>query len=150
VAATEIAETSGAARGLAAQGLGFLAIGGLSALGYVLLAGALVPRLPMVPAPLVSFCCYSLFVLPAYFGHRRFSFRSDAPHRRALPRYVATQGLGLTLAAAFSFLAYHVAGLGGFAASGAVIVLTSAVNFAVLKLWAFAHSDGRGETRVEF
>lgn len=132
------AGTAGPGRALAAEALGFASIGVISALGYVVLSGAMVSLFSAVPAWIVSICCYALFILPAYLAHRRFSFRSDAPHRRALPRYVVTQALALVLAACFSFFMYGVMKLPGFLASLGVIVLTSGVNFLVLRLWAFS------------
>jgi putative flippase GtrA len=115
----------------------FLIIGGVSALGFVLLSGFVIGLETGIADWIVSSLCYALFVLPAYMAHRRFSFRSDAPHAHALPAYVTVQLAGIGLAALFSYVAYGVVGLPAFFASTLVIVLTAGVNFMVLKLWAF-------------
>jgi putative flippase GtrA len=116
----------------------FLAIGGTAALGFMLLTGLAVELPLKAPDWLVSAVCYAVFIVPVYLLHRRFSFRSGAPHHVALPRYLLVQLVALLLAAIFSFIAYGVLGLPWAGASVFVIFLTSGVNFAVLRLWAFA------------
>ena len=116
----------------------FLGIGGGAALSYVALVEVLVPAFADVPSWWVSALCYASFVLPVYMLHRRFSFRSDAQHAKALPRYVAVQIGALLLAALFSYLAYGMFGLKSTLAALIVIGLTSAANFIILRLWAFA------------
>ncbi|WP_072340432.1 GtrA family protein [Devosia enhydra] len=116
----------------------FAGVGGAAALGYVLVSSLAVVLCSGLPAPVVSTACYALFIVPTYLAHRRFSFRSDVAHGRALPRYAAVQALGLALAALFSALAYEVLALPNPAAAIAVVVLTSAISFILLKLWAFA------------
>jgi putative flippase GtrA len=117
--------------------LAFVLIGTGAALSFVALSMLAVALLPMVPAWLVSALCYAGFVLPVYLLHRRFSFRSNAAHIRALPRYVIVQFGGIALATLFSWLAYGFVGLPTMVAALTVIGVTSALNFAVLRLWAF-------------
>jgi putative flippase GtrA len=121
-----------------AQLLAFLAIGGTAALSFVAVSGVAVTALAALPAWLVSSLCYAGFIVPVYLLHRRYSFQSGAAHARALPRYVAVQLCGLGLATLFSFVAYGVAGLPTLAAATLVIVLTSGINFLILRRWAFA------------
>ncbi len=116
----------------------FVVIGGAAALSFVGISSAAVVLFKSVPAWLVSSLCYAAFIVPVYLMHRRFSFRSGAAHRRALPRYVLVQLCGLGLATLFSYVAYGVVGLPTLAAALVVIVLTSGVNFLVLRRWAFA------------
>lgn len=122
-----------------ASAVSFLLIGGGAALGFVLLSNLAMWLLPPLPRWLVSAACYAAFIVPVYLLHRRFSFRATTPHVHALPRYVATQTGALLLAAVFSFVAYGVFGLPSLAASVAVVVATSGVNFVILRSWAFAH-----------
>jgi putative flippase GtrA len=117
----------------------FLLVGGLAALCFVGLSMLLVDLATGVPDWIVSAGCYALFIIPVYLAHRRVSFRSNAPHSVALPRYVAVQLSALTLASIFSYVCYSLLGMQTATAALLVIVLTSGVNFAVLKLWAFAH-----------
>jgi putative flippase GtrA len=118
--------------------LSFIAIGVGAALSFVALSMAAVALLPMLPAWLVSAVCYGAFVVPVYLLHRRFSFHSSAAHSRALPRYATVQLGGIGVAAMFSWLAYGVAGLPTLVAALVVIGVTSGLNFAVLRLWAFS------------
>ena len=120
------------------QLLSFVAIGGVAAVSFVGLSTAAVSLASGLPAWLVSALCYAAFIVPVYLLHRRFSFRSEASHARALPRYVAVQLCGLALATGFSWLAYGVAGLPTAIAAMLVIGLTSGVNFVILRLWAFS------------
>lgn len=116
----------------------FAAIGGGAALSYVGLSGWLVGQVTAVPGWVVSALCYAAFIVPVYLLHRRFTFHSETRHSEALPRYVVVQLSALLLATVFSFLCYSVLGISSWFAAAVVIALTSAVNFVVLKLWAFA------------
>lgn len=116
----------------------FAIIGGAAALSFVGVSSAAIALFRSVPAWLVSSLCYAAFIVPVYLMHRRFSFQSDAAHSRALPRYVLVQLCGLGLATLFSYVAYGVVGLPTLVAAFVVIVLTSAINFLILRRWAFA------------
>ncbi|SMQ72128.1 GtrA-like protein [Devosia lucknowensis] len=120
--------------------LSFLLIGGGAALGFVALSSVLVPLLPTVEEWLVSAACYAAFIVPVYLLHRRFTFASDANHWQALPRYVGVQMMALLLAAAFGLVFHGTLALPSLPAAVLVIVLTSGVNYVVLKGWAFAAS----------
>jgi putative flippase GtrA len=117
----------------------FLLVGGVAALCFVGLSMLLIDLGTGAPDWIVSALCYALFIGPVYLAHRRISFRSQAPHRLALPRYVAVQLSALTLASLFSYVCYSLLGMETGLAALIVIVLTSGVNFVVLKIWAFAH-----------
>ena len=88
---------------------------------------------------MASALCYGVFIVPVYLLHRRFSFGSDAPHRQALPRYAAVQGMAMLLATLFSVIAYGVLSMPTLLASILVVMMTSGVNFVVLRSWAFVH-----------
>lgn len=120
-------------RGLAV----FVAIGGGAAAGFIALCWVLMGALPGTPRWMVSTACYGLFVLPVYWAHHRFSFRSAAPHAVALPRYVATQGLAVAVSAIIAVPVYHLFHLDPLPGSVLVTGLTSLGSFVVLKLWAF-------------
>lgn len=117
----------------------FVAIGAFGALAFVLLSSTVIGLASGVENWVVNTCCYAALVGPVYLLHRRYSFRSEAAHRQALPRYVAVQGMALLLAALFSYLVHGVLVLPSVAASMLVIALTSGVNFMVLRGWAFTH-----------
>ncbi len=122
------------------QVLAFLLVGGSGAVAFVALSGVVIGLHTGVPNWLASTLCYAVLIGPVYFAHHRFSFQSEAPHARALPRYVGVQLCALALAAIFSAIAYGGLMLPTLWASVLVTGLTSGVNFLVLKLWAFAHS----------
>ena len=120
--------------------LSFLIIGASAAIAFVALSAVAVSMPIGLPKWLVSAACYAAFIVPVYLLHRRFSFRSAAPHGQALPRYVVVQLAGLALATGFSWLAYGLVGLPTPVAALLVIGLTSGVNFVILRLWAFSIS----------
>ena len=121
----------------------FVLVGGAGALGFVVLSSLAMNVGGNAPRWLVSTLCYAFLIVPVYLLHRRFTFRSEAPHLHALPRYVGVQVLGLALALLFSYVAYHLVAVPTPAAALLVIGLTSVVNFVVLKVWAFAVPGSR-------
>jgi putative flippase GtrA len=125
------------------QLISFLVIGVVAALLYVGLSVLMVGLKTGVPDWIVSAACYAVFIVPVYLAHRYFSFRSDAPHAIALPRYVVVQVSALCLAALFSYICYQLLGMHSALAAFLVIGLTSAVNFVLLKAWAFSHPTER-------
>ncbi|MDR3472505.1 MAG: GtrA family protein [Devosia sp.] len=126
-----------------AQLLAFAAVGGSGAVAFVALSTLSIELHTGVANWVVSTLCYALLIVPVYLLHRRFSFRSEAPHRHALPRYVSVQIGALLLASLFSYVTYHLLALQPVWASLIVTGLTSGVSFAVLKLWAFTHPAPR-------
>ena len=116
----------------------FLAVGGGAALTLAAVTTVMISLRTGVPDWAMAALCYAAFIGPVYLLHRQLSFRSDAAHRQAFPRYLAVQLSAIALVSLFSFLCYSM--LGGATMIGSLLVLglTAGVNFAVLKLWAFA------------
>lgn len=125
-------------RQAAAHLLSFVLVGGFSAACYVLLSVWLVELPTGLPDWLMGAAAYALLIVPVYLAHRSFAFRTDTPHAVALPRYVAVQLNALLIATVFSYIGYAVLGLAPAVAACFVAGLTAAVNFMILKLWAFA------------
>lgn len=123
---------------MAGQIAAFAMVGGTAAVGFAGLSSVLIELRTGIPDWVVSALCYAAFIVPVYLAHRRLSFRSDAPHGMALPRYVAVQLIALALAAVFSFVFYDVFRVQALAAALLVIGLTSSLNFMILRAWAFA------------
>ncbi|MBU1306690.1 MAG: GtrA family protein [Alphaproteobacteria bacterium] len=119
----------------------FLAIGASGALGFLALTNVMMALPTGLDNWVVNSLCYGAFIVPIYLLHRRFSFQSDAPHRQALPRYLAVQASALLLATLFGYLLYHSLTMSTPLASSLVIVLTSGVNYLVLRGWAFARGQ---------
>jgi putative flippase GtrA len=116
----------------------FALVGGSGAVAFVLISNFAIALGTPMPDWVVSSLTYAALILPVYAMHRKLSFQSEAPHRSALPKYIAVQVTGLCLASVFSYVFYAMFGLHSAFASVLVIGLTSGVNFFVLRLWAFA------------
>jgi putative flippase GtrA len=123
------------------QLLGFLLVGGSGAVAFIVLSSVAIDLHTGFPTWVASTLCYALLIGPVYLAHRRFSFQSEAPHGQALPRYVGVQVCSLLLASCFSYVLYGVFAMPTVFASVLVTGLTSAVNFVVLRVWAFAHHE---------
>jgi putative flippase GtrA len=116
----------------------FVLVGGGAALALAAVTTATISLRTGVPDWVMGALCYAAFIGPVYLLHRRLSFRSDAAHGQAFPRYVAVQVSAIVLVSLFSFICYSVLGVQTAIGSVIVLGLTAGVNFAVLKLWAFA------------
>lgn len=116
----------------------FLVVGGTMAACFAALSTVMIDLRTGVADWVMSALCYAVMIAPAYLAHRRFSFRSSAPHAIALPRYVAVQISAICLAAIFSFVCYGVFGMAALPAALVIAALTAGVNFVVLRVWAFA------------
>ena len=116
----------------------FLAIGAAGAAGFVALS-SFASGIAGVQSWTINALCYAALIGPVYLAHRRFSFQSDVPHLQALPRYICVQLLALSLVSLFSAVVYAIFAMPSVAAATLVIGLTSALNFVVLRGWAFAH-----------
>ena len=128
---------NGAVHPVGGEVLMFFVIGAIAAASFVAVSTALIWVLPMVESWLVSTLCYAGFIVPVYLLHRRFSFGSEVPHGQARPRYIAVQMIALALATMFSFLLHGTFALPSLMAGILVIVLTSGLNYLVLRAWAF-------------
>lgn len=120
--------------------MSFILIGLSGAAAFVLLSNLVLLAFPLAGWGASTFC-YGALIVPVYLLHRRFSFRSRIAHTRALPRYMAVQGMALGLASLFGFLLHGALALPSLPASMLVIGLTSGVNFMLLKAWAFARPN---------
>jgi putative flippase GtrA len=119
--------------------LAFLCIGGSGAVGFIALSSLAAALGTGLPGWLTNGLSYAVMILPVYLLHRRFSFGSKAPHVQALPRYVGVQLFSVLLVALFSFVVHGLFDMPAVGASTIVAGLTAAVNFVVLRGWAFAH-----------
>jgi putative flippase GtrA len=116
----------------------FVLVGGGAMLALAGFTTAMISLRTGAPDWLVGALCYAAFVVPVYLLHRRLSFRSSVDHRQAFPRYLAVQVSAIVLVSLFSWLCYTVLGIDTAIGSVIVLGLTAALNFVVLKLWAFA------------
>lgn len=116
----------------------FLLVGGGAALALAAVTTMMISLRTGLPDWVMGALCYAAFIGPVYLLHRRLSFRSDAAHGQAFPRYAAVQLSAIALVSVFSWLCYTVLGFSSLIGAAIVLGLTAGVNFAVLRLWAFA------------
>ena len=116
----------------------FVLVGGGAALALAAVTTAMISLRTGVPDWVTGALCYAAFIGPVYLLHRRLSFRSEAAHGQAFPRYVLVQLSAIALVSLFSWLCYTALGMQTAIGSIIVLGLTAGVNFFVLKLWAFA------------
>lgn len=116
----------------------FVVVGGTGAVAFVILSAWAIGLQSGIPDWIMSALCWVALIGPVYLGHRYISFRSGVSHRQALPRYVAVQVCGIAMASLFSYLCYRILGMSTVVAAVLVTALTSGVNFAILRVWAFA------------
>ena len=115
----------------------FLIVGIGAAVAFMAFSSLVIGLHTGLPNWVASAFAYTIFMSAAYLLHRRFSFRSQAPHAQAFPRYALTQASGLALASGFSFVAYSMLGMQTAFAAVVVFALTAVLNSVVLRLWAF-------------
>jgi putative flippase GtrA len=79
----------------------------------------------------------------SYFGHRFLTFRSAAPHHRAVPRFIFQAAVGYAMSQGIT---YFVSSFALHYAIGilAVVVVLPALNFVVFQFWVFAASARAG------
>lgn len=116
----------------------FLMVGGLAtALHYVILIGLV--QWGGLGATLSSSLGFAVSALVNYLLNRRFTFKSDASHAAALPRFatIALTGLVLNAAVMASLVQLHVPYLLAQAVATATTVLW---NYALNRRWTFSNS----------
>ena len=75
---------------------------------------------------------------PAYAGNRRYTFASDAPHRRALPRFLAVAAAGVATSAAFVAMGTLWLQLPYLVPQAVATMLVLAGGYALNRRWSFA------------
>jgi len=88
---------------------------------------------PFMANILAFLCAY----LCSYVGHHRFTFRSNAAHSRALPRFFAVAVLGLVLNQVIVYVCVNLVGWSYLVALVIVVSLVPAIIFVAGKFWAF-------------
>lgn len=129
---------------IAAKVIRFGVIGVLSSAIYALVTAALVSGLGASPVP-ASIVGYCVSVPASFFGHRRFSFRSNGHWTAEAVRFVAAQVLNISVTAGSMHAALRY--LGGQYAWGMVmaVIFVPIANFLFMNLWVFAtkpHGEG--------
>lgn len=115
----------------------FLAVGASFALLYSLLSSVLAICVGVAP-PVASIIANLICIPPAYICQRNLAFRTDAPHRRAFPRYLALQAPLLVLAAALSWVLIERFGWPKAYAFFFIGPTVAMASFVAQRLWTFA------------
>ncbi len=120
----------------------FIGVGGISAIVYwiVMLAGVTLARLVPIFASIVA---YSAGFLTAYYGHRRFTYRSDASINAELPRFLVVHLLCFTIGnLAFWYVEARL-GASLFLAGAALTATSFSISYAASELWVFRKARRR-------
>lgn len=119
------------------QAVRFLIVGGMAALGYIVVATVL-ETLAAFPAWAASVLGYASMIGPAYMGHRLFAFRATTEHKQSFPRYLSVQILCLVLSGVFAGLLSGMTALYPAIIYVAVAAILAVVSFVLTRLWVFA------------
>jgi putative flippase GtrA len=92
----------------------------------------------LTPAWLASGAAYAVAAVWSYIGHRRFSFRSDAAHRVAGPRFAVVTAVGQGLAILIPAVISDIAGHPAYLATLAVCIVCPGVSYALNSAFVFA------------
>ncbi|NOE20674.1 GtrA family protein [Ruegeria atlantica] len=117
--------------------LSFGVVGILATVTHALVAIALIEICSLHPFSANAFGFVTGFMV-SYFGHHRFSFQSEAGHRRAMPRFLAIAGLGLFLNQVIVYLMVNLGGVNYFLALCVIILTVPAITYLTSRRWAFA------------
>jgi putative flippase GtrA len=115
--------------------LAFLTVGGLSCLGYLILASAL--HIFGLSPSVSSTVAYAVCVPPGYLGQRWHTFRSTQPHSVAAVRYVAAQGVGLVVATSATFVSSTVLFFPATLAFLLAAMIAAVATYLIQKFWVF-------------
>lgn len=117
----------------------FASVGAAATLGYVIIAESL--ALAGLRPSLASLTAYGLCGLWSYFGHKRLTFASAAPHATAAPRFILVMAAGLLVAAGAPLLYARLFGPSPYVAVLATCVFAPLVGFIGAQNFAFRAVD---------
>lgn len=120
----------------------FLLAGGLcTALQYLILV-VLVHSMSVDPT-LGSSVGYMVSGVVNYLTNRRITFRSDAPHSRAAPRFVLVAGSGLLINGFIMWTGTKLFKIHYLPVQVVATVLVTLFNYTAHKSWSFAAEGGK-------
>lgn len=127
----------------------FGVVGGATSLAYGVLVAVQVEGLHL-SAPVAAALSYLGLMPLNYLGHRRATWRSAAPRRPEVQRFVLAHGV--TMLACTALMAVVNGGLGWpyWAGSALIIVLAPVMNFVLFELWVFTRPFHRQGPEVKF
>lgn len=121
---------------LPARLIRFGAVGGATSLGYALVVAGLVEGAGAAPT-LAAALAYGALLPLNYLGHRRATWRSHAPRRPEVLRFLTVHGVTALVCTALMAGATGPLGLSHWAGSMVIVIAAPVMNFAMFDRWAF-------------
>lgn len=118
-------------------------VGGAATLSYALL-GLLFVNVWALPVLAGNALAYLISFFVSYWGQSAWTFRAKSGHKSMLPRFAATQALGLGLNSAIVWLLTGL-GLAYELAMPAAVVLVPVIVYLLCKYWVFRHAGDAGK-----
>ena len=115
----------------------YTAVGGIATLVHYIVLVVLVERAGMNP-PIAAALGAACGALAGYVGNRRFTFLSDAPHRRALPRYLLVAAGGALANGTIVWMGTELFRWHYLPAQVLATALILVAGFALNRTWTFA------------
>lgn len=119
------------------QWVRFTFMGALATLAYYLLGLFFVPLLHL-PLLIGNTLAYLLAFAVSYFGHSRWTFQSDTPVIKTLPRFGLAQIFGLLFNSFIIDVLCHKFSIPYPLAMLAAIMIVPVVTYLICKFWVFA------------
>lgn len=120
----------------------FLAIGGTGAALYTIL-NVLFTKAGIRPSLSIAITLM-LLIPPIYYGQHRLTFQSGRNHLSAFPRYIAAQLFGNIVAIIIAELFPAPIKANPVPAFVLISAIVAALNYGILKFWAFRHPAPAG------
>lgn len=115
----------------------FLMVGGTGALLYTAL-NVMFTKAGVRPSVSIALTLV-LLIPPVYYGQHRLTFRSGRNHLSAFPRYVGAQLFGNVIAIIIAELFPALIKANPVPAFILIAAIVAALNYGILKFWAFRH-----------
>ena len=115
----------------------FLVVGGGGAVVNYFMVQWGLNAFPNLYKPIITVTCHALLIVPVYLLQRSFTFRSDADHVQAFPKYFTPQLVSLGINFTISTIIFPIFHIDNKIGAILVIGLTSILSMLALKFWAF-------------
>ena len=126
---------------LSARLLRFALVGGATSVAFALAVAALVDAAAVSPA--IAAALAYLGLLPVnYVGHRRATWRSQAPRRPEVIRFLCVHGLTMATCTVVMAAVTGPMGQPHWAGSLVIVVFAPVMNFALFDRWVFRSRAG--------
>jgi len=124
----------------------FVLVGAMATFVHAAMLGILVEVAGLSPTPANLLAFASAFFV-SYFGHRRVTFRSGVPHKKALPGFLLAALSGLFVNVSLFAVFVDVFGLNYWIVFVFVILAAPCVVYVISRDYAF-HEEGREQARA--